>query len=377
MIFASQLKEGRNPTRMEIGVAVLDCKELKGRSIPQIKIWLQNQRLRKSQENALLRKIETYCPPENSTNLKINAISGSKSKVKKYFCFYCKKLYSKLVLHLERKHPGKPDVQKFSMLPKGDMIVCRRPKTDLDKNDRDYKTCPSCKGMYSKKFYSESFPKMCAQLEKRFEIGGRKARGVSVLLSKRLLACVDLMLKNWEKAGVLPSNPYIFGIPGESYLPLHLKARDLMRKFAEESRIRNHHLIRGTRVRKQLATKSSVMNLNENVVSDLANFLGHADKIHRDHYRMPVVSREIGRVSRLLEMGLQSNPPLLDHSKHIENNVSPIGHVERTSWSTPEKKSALHLFRSNIETGDLPSLPECLVAIKSYSVLQNKSPAQL
>ncbi|KAG5865428.1 hypothetical protein JTB14_004467 [Gonioctena quinquepunctata] len=71
------------------------------------------------QENALLRKIETYCPPENSTSLKINAISGSKSKVKKYFCFYCKKLYSKLVLHLERKHPGEPDVQKFSMLPKG------------------------------------------------------------------------------------------------------------------------------------------------------------------------------------------------------------------------------------------------------------------
>ncbi|KAG5873997.1 hypothetical protein JTB14_015928 [Gonioctena quinquepunctata] len=49
IIFASHLKEGRNPTQMEIGVAVYDCKELKGRSIPQIKMWLQNQRLRKTE----------------------------------------------------------------------------------------------------------------------------------------------------------------------------------------------------------------------------------------------------------------------------------------------------------------------------------------
>ncbi|KAG5861699.1 hypothetical protein JTB14_021122 [Gonioctena quinquepunctata] len=48
MIFASQLEEGINPTQKEIGVAVRDCKELKGRSIPQIKMWLQNQRLRKT-----------------------------------------------------------------------------------------------------------------------------------------------------------------------------------------------------------------------------------------------------------------------------------------------------------------------------------------
>lgn len=31
--------------------------------------------------------------------------------------------------------------------------------------------------------------------------------------------------------------------------------------------------------------------------------MGHADKIHRDHYRMPIVAREIGRVSQLLEIG--------------------------------------------------------------------------
>ncbi|KAG5876806.1 hypothetical protein JTB14_014136 [Gonioctena quinquepunctata] len=56
MIFASQLK-GRNPTQMEIAVAVRDGKKLKGRSIPQIKMWLQNQSLRKKMDNLDISKM--------------------------------------------------------------------------------------------------------------------------------------------------------------------------------------------------------------------------------------------------------------------------------------------------------------------------------
>lgn len=57
--------------------------------------------------------------------------------------------------------------------------------------------------------------------------------------------------------------------------------------------------------------------------------------------------------------------------------VSPIGPVKRKSWSTPERKKVLDLFGSNIETGELPTLPECSTAINSYQVLQDRSPAQL
>lgn len=49
------------------------------------------------------------------------------------------------------------------------------------------------------------------------------------------------------------------------------------------------------------------MDLKENEVSDLANFMGHDDKIHKDHYRLPVASREIGRVSTFLEWGMDAS----------------------------------------------------------------------
>lgn len=109
---------------------------------------------------------------------------------------------------------------------------------------------------------------------------------------------IELIIKHREKAGVSSKNNYIFGMPSKSCLQLHLRACDLMRKIAFESGIKNHHLIRGVPTRgvpKQLATQSAVMDLKE--TEHLANFIGHDDKIHKDYYRLPVASRENGRVS--------------------------------------------------------------------------------
>ena len=36
--------------------------------------------------------------------------------------------------------------------------------------------------------------------------------------------------------------------------------------------------------------------------------IGHAQKDHWEHYRIPVVARDIGRVSQLLEIGLGKSP---------------------------------------------------------------------
>lgn len=41
--------------------------------------------------------------------------------------------------------------------------------------------------------------------------------------------------------------------------------------------------------------------MNATEVSDLATFMGHADKIHKEHYRQPQASRDILKISRYLE----------------------------------------------------------------------------
>ena len=75
----------------------------------------------------------------------------------------------------------------------------------------------------------------------------------------------------------------------------------LMKQFSSNCGAKSPDRLRGTTLRKHLATKSSLMNLGESDVTDLANFLGHAEKNHREHYRLPVLTREISKMSQLLE----------------------------------------------------------------------------
>lgn len=144
----------------------------------------------------------------------------------------------------------------------------------------------------------------CAQTYVRFVIRGKKARGVPVLLSKEMVDSLKLILKFRKEAGVPDENPFLFGLPGNSIVFSHLNACDLMRRFSKESGINDAELMRGTQLRKHIATQCALLDLQESEVSDLANFMGHADKIHREHYRIPIVAREIRRVSQLLEIGV-------------------------------------------------------------------------
>lgn len=91
-----------------------------------------------------------------------------------------------------------------------------------------------------------------------------------------------------------------------------------MREYSEKCMASNPYLLRGTQLCKHLATQSVFLDLNDNEVGDLANFMGHAEKVHRDHYRLPIAAREIGRVSHLLEMGVgQRKGTIFKYSKKI------------------------------------------------------------
>ncbi|XP_015604154.1 uncharacterized protein LOC107271999 [Cephus cinctus] len=111
-----------------------------------------------------------------------------------------------------------------------------------------------------------------------------------------------LLLKYRPTALVNKRIPYLFGIPGTlkgDYK--NFRACELIRKFAVDCGAENPQTLRGTILRKQIATMCITFNLTDNDISDLANFLGYADKIHKDYYRQPIISREILHVSKLLE----------------------------------------------------------------------------
>nr|CAI5851093.1 unnamed protein product [Callosobruchus analis] len=133
-------------------------------------------------------------------------------------------------------------------------------------------------------------------------ICGKLNRMVPVLLDTNLLRCVQTMISNRQFVGVSTKNPYVFGLPGTGEKQFaYLRACNLLRRFSEECGANNPRTLRGTHLRKHIATACITLNLAEDEISDLANFMGHQEKIHKDIYRQPIASREISQISKLLE----------------------------------------------------------------------------
>lgn len=147
-----------------------------------------------------------------------------------------------------------------------------------------------------------SHAKQIAKRYVRFTLRGKRGRTVPVLLTAELRDCIDMILKHRKAAKVSSNNPYLFGLPSlVKDKDRYLLACDLLRQYAVECGAENPETLRATELRKHIATMCIHYNLSENEVSSLANFMGHADKIHLVHYRQPIMEKEILEISQYLE----------------------------------------------------------------------------
>lgn len=137
----------------------------------------------------------------------------------------------------------------------------------------------------------------------RFCIRGKLNRTVPVLLNRNEFSAIKLILNYREKAGVSRNNPYIFGVPGGGESN-YLSACTLIRKYSVECGAEFPSRLRGTLLRKHIATRSAVMDLEESQVSELANFMGHSESIHRLHYRISLPTQQIAKTSKVLEAAI-------------------------------------------------------------------------
>lgn len=97
-----------------------------------------------------------------------------------------------------------------------------------------------------------------------------------------LIDCIGLILKYREQYGVPPNNPYVFGTVGKQCF---LRACHLMRYYSLRCGAPNPKSLRGTELRKQIATACKMYNLPDLLVEDVANHLGHNISIHESIYR--------------------------------------------------------------------------------------------
>lgn len=179
-----------------------------------------------------------------------------------------------------------------------------------------------------------------------------------VLLHSQLQDCIELLLQHRTNTKVKSRNPYLFGIPGyDKHRHKHLSSCDPMRDFSSKCGASKPFTLRGTKLRKHIATKCITLNLSESEVTELANFMGHYKSIHKSHYRQSIPELDIPRFSRLLNVAIFNNENDKDdeeiqHNCISENLVGPseslnFNNVEinnNLSSSKKKRRSSKHTF---------------------------------
>ena len=110
---------------------------------------------------------------------------------------------------------------------------------------------------------------------------------------------VDLLVKYRKQVGIDERNKYVFA-RGSCGSLNHIRGSDCLRAFSEDCGATEPRLLRSTKLRKQIATLSQVLNLKDNEIDLLANFLGHDIRVHREFYRLPEHTLQVAKVSKLL-----------------------------------------------------------------------------
>lgn len=90
-------------------------------------------------------------------------------------------------------------------------------------------------------------------------------------------------------------NNYLFAIPCSDG---HYRGQ--FGQFANACGAEDPQNLRSTNLRKQIATISQVMNLKDNELDQLADFLGHDIRVHREYYRLLQSTIQLAKISKLL-----------------------------------------------------------------------------
>lgn len=139
--------------------------------------------------------------------------------------------------------------------------------------------------------------KELSKLLTRIEVRGKRGRKVPVFFTERMMESIDLLIKWREEAGIPGENPYLFARPGAM---TNIRGCDCLRKYAEESKVENPELLRSTKLRKQVATLCQLLDLSEQELEQVARFMGHDIRVHRDYYRQTDKTFQIAKISKLL-----------------------------------------------------------------------------
>ncbi|XP_050313817.1 uncharacterized protein LOC126748539 isoform X2 [Anthonomus grandis grandis] len=112
---------------------------------------------------------------------------------------------------------------------------------------------------------------------------GKGSKAIPILFPTRIQKYINIMLNFRENTKCVPSeNPYLFALVGSSNRWIN-GARTL-RKYAYSCGAQYPNTITSSRLRKQVATVLQILSLDNVEMEELATFMGHTKKTHKEFY---------------------------------------------------------------------------------------------
>lgn len=99
----------------------------------------------------------------------------------------------------------------------------------------------------------------------------------------------------------------------------------VLRKLSNECGAMDPESLRGTFMRKHMASVAITMELGDNAISELSDFMGHAEEVHRKYYRINPKERQIIHISQYLEAATghhdESDDEVESYSMDVTSNI--------------------------------------------------------
>ncbi|KAK2859737.1 hypothetical protein Q5P01_004357 [Channa striata] len=123
----------------------------------------------------------------------------------------------------------------------------------------------------------------------RIEIKWKQGRKVPILITPDMLESMELLVKTRCK--------FMFARPQALS---HFRGSDVICQVARSCEANHPEALSSTKLRKHMATMSKVLNLKDNEMDDLGDFLGHDIRVHRQYYRLPEGTLQLAKISKVL-----------------------------------------------------------------------------
>ncbi|XP_029942327.1 uncharacterized protein LOC115384133 isoform X2 [Salarias fasciatus] len=192
--------------------------------------------------------------------------------------------------------------------------------------------------------------KLCKHFQ-RIEIRGKRNRKVPVLLTPDMLSSMEVLVEHRRLCGVPDDNSYFFA---RCEANTHLRGCDAIRRVAKECGAKHPDTLSSTKLRKQVSTLSTVLNLKDNEMDTLANFLGHDIRVHRQYYRLPEGTVELAKVSKVLIALEQGRLPDFTGKSLDEIQIDPneqVCEAEDSDLSETERETPFFSSESSSSKG--------------------------